>query len=72
MDVFNVRSPDNASHTASVPDLFVAIGDLTFFADEFLNVAPAGCHDYDNTLDVDISDLPFFGDAFVGSLQCTP
>jgi len=70
LDVFNVRSPDNASHTASVPDKFVAIGDLTFFADEFLHVAAAGCHDYDNTGLVDISDLPPFGDAFVASLQC--
>lgn len=70
LSVSNVRSPDNASHTGCVPSLSVAIGDLTFFADEFLHVAPAGCHDYDNTLVVDISDLPYFGDAFVASLQC--
>lgn len=69
-DVFNVRSPDNASHLACVPDGAVAIGDLTFFADEFLHTQPAGCHDYDNTLAVDISDLPYFGDSFVASLHC--
>jgi hypothetical protein len=68
----NVRSPDNASHTSSIPDLAVAISDLTFFADEFLHVANAGCHDYDNTGAVDISDLPYFGDAFVASLHCNP
>lgn len=72
MDVFNVRSPDNASHTVCVPDLSVAISDLTNLADEFLGVAPAGCHDYDNSLTVDIADLPYFGDAFVASLQCNP
>jgi hypothetical protein len=70
LNVPNVRSPDNASHTACVPSKSVAIGDLTFFADEFLQIAPAGCHDYNNSLNVDIADLPYFGDAFVASLQC--
>lgn len=66
-----VKSPDNASHDASVPSGSVTVADLPFFADEFKGVAPAGCHDYTNDGFVTTSDLPSFGDAFKASLVCT-
>lgn len=66
-----VKSPDNASHTASVPSGSVTVADLPFFADEFKGLQPAGCHDYDNSGAVTVADLPTFGDAFKASLSCT-
>lgn len=66
-----VKSPDNASHTTSVPSGTVTVADLPFFADEFKGVAAAACHDYTNDGTVSTSDLPFFGDAFKAGLACT-
>lgn len=66
----NVRSPDNGSHTASVPDGRVTLVDLGFFGDEFKGVAPAGCHDYDNNGICNVTDLGYFGTAFNANLVC--
>lgn len=66
-----VKSPDNASHTTSVPSGTVGVADLPFFADEFKGIAAAACHDYTNDGLVGTGDLPFFGDAFKASLACT-
>jgi hypothetical protein len=66
----NVRSPDNNSQTLSAPDGRVSVVDLAFFADEYRGVAPPGCHDYDNNLLCDLTDLTYFGDAFSRSLLC--
>lgn len=65
-----VKSPDNASHLTSVPSGSVSTVDLPYFADEFKGVVAAGCHNYDNDLDVDTADLPYFGDAFKAALTC--
>lgn len=65
-----VKSPDNASHTTSVPSGTVTVADLPFFADEFKGVAAAACHDYTNDNAVTTADLPFFGDAFKAGLNC--
>jgi hypothetical protein len=66
----DVKSPDNAGHQNSAPDGAVAISDLAFFADEFLGVAAAACHDYDNDGACDIADMPFFGDSFTSGIAC--
>jgi len=65
-----VKSPDNANHTTSIPSGSVSTVDLPYFADEFKGVVAAGCHNYDNDLDVDTADLPYFGDAFKAALSC--
>jgi hypothetical protein len=66
----NVKSPDNAAHTQSLADGVVSVGDLTYFADQFLGVAAAACHDYDNDDDCDIVDLTYFGGPFRAGLRC--
>lgn len=66
----HVRSPDNGSHTASVPDGTVSLVDLAFFGDEFKGVAPPACHDYDNNLQVNTTDLGYFGTAFGAGWHC--
>jgi hypothetical protein len=70
MNLRYVRSPDNADHTSSAPDGRVSVADLTYFGDEFLGTAPAGCHDYDNNHVVNVTDLTYFGDAFKRELAC--
>ena len=67
----NVRSPDNGSHTASIPSGSVTTTDLGYFGDEFKGVAPAGCHDYDNNGLVNTTDLGYFGDAYKLATVCT-
>jgi hypothetical protein len=67
----NVRSPDNGSHTGSVPSGSVTTTDLGYFGDEFKGVAPAGCHDYDNSGSVNTTDLGYFGDAYKLATTCT-
>jgi hypothetical protein len=65
-----VKSPDNASHTASQPSGSVTVADLIYFAQEFQGQAAAACHDYTNDGAVNTADLPTFGDAFKTGLLC--
>jgi hypothetical protein len=67
----NVRSPDNGSHTGSVPSGSVTTTDLGYFGDEFKGVAIPGCHDYDNNAAVNTTDLGYFGDAYKLGTVCT-
>lgn len=67
----NVKSPDNAAHTQSLPDGTVGLADLAYFGDEFKGTAPPACHDYDNDGDCDVVDLTYFGDPFKVDLHCT-
>jgi len=70
-NLLNVRSPDNGSHTASVPSGSVTTTDLGYFGDEFKGVVPVGCHDYDNNGVVNTTDLGYFGDAYKLATVCT-
>jgi hypothetical protein len=65
-----VRSPDNGSDTASLPDGTVSVVDFVKFADEFKGVVAVGCHDYDNDNLCNVVDFPYFGDAFKGAMTC--
>lgn len=66
----NCKSPDNGTNHTSSGNGNVGIEDLVAFGDEF-NGTQDDCHDYDNTMSTDVSDLPFFGDAFSAANSCT-
>jgi hypothetical protein len=51
-------------------DGFVNLPDLISFSNEFLDVTPNECHDYDNNGNTGLTDLIPFATAFLGPNEC--
>ena len=60
----NAKSPDSDGNGV------VELTDLIAFSNEFLDVDPSVCHDYDNDGNTGLSDLVLFSPAFLGRSHC--
>jgi len=65
----NVKSPD---FDGASGNLTVQLADLIKFSNEFLDVDPNQCHDYDNDTNTGLSDLIVFSPTFTNPNSCTP
>lgn len=65
----NVKSPD---FDGAGGNLTVQLADLIKFSNEFLDVDPNQCHDYDNDTNTGLSDLIVFSPTFTNPNSCAP
>lgn len=65
----NVKSPD---YDGAAGNRSVTLADLIKFSNEFLDVDPNECHDYDNDANTGLGDLIIFSPTFTNPNSCNP